>query len=58
MAVIVLETLRLENENNWLRVRDLTARFFPYSQKTDTLDSFIVLLLTRKVSTVIFIEGG
>ena len=31
MAVIVLETFRIENENNRLRVRDLTKRFFAYS---------------------------
>ena len=44
MDVIVLEIFRFENENNRLRVRDLTERFFAYSLKTDTLDSLIVLL--------------
>ena len=48
MAVVVLETLRCEKDNNRLRVRDLTERFFAYSQKTDTLDSLIVLLTDQK----------
>ena len=41
-----------------LRVRDLTSSFFAYSQNIDIPESFILPFFTRKVSTVIFSEGG
>ena len=36
----------------------ITLKFFTYCQKMDTREFFIVLFFTRKVSTVIAIEGG
>ena len=41
-----------------LRARDLTSTFFAYSQNIDFPESFILPYFTRKVSTVIFSEGG
>jgi len=42
----------------WLRVRDLTWSFFASSQNIDFPESFILPFFTRKVSVVIFSEGG
>ena len=42
-----------------LRVRDLTSSFFAYSQiNIEFPESFSLPYFTRKVSTVIFSEGG
>ena len=41
-----------------LRVRDLTERFFAYSQTTDSQKASLSFWIKRKVITVIFIEGG
>ena len=45
-------------ERERLRLRDLIKVFFVYCQKIDTPEFFTVLFFTRKVSTVIVIEGG
>ena len=54
---LLLETFSFKDENG-LRVRDLTQSFFAYSQNIDSPESFILPFFIRKVSTVIFSEGG
>ena len=55
---VTIRDLQIQRRGR-LRVRDLTLSFFPYSQNVDTSPvSFILPFLNRKVSTVIFSEGG
>ena len=50
---LLIETFRFEDDDDY--ERDLFASF---QKKKDTPEIFVVLFLTRKCSTDIFVEGG
>ena len=55
---VTIRDLQIQRRGR-LRVRDLTLSFFAYSKNIDSSPvSFILPFLNRKVSTVIFSEGG
>ena len=54
---VINRDLRFEDKNDYT-YDDLDLKFFAYSRKIDSLESFILLLFTRKVITVILIKGG
>ena len=52
----IIVTFRFKDENNY--EYEILFSFFAYYQKIDSPEFFVVLFFTRKVCTVIVIEGG